>query len=182
MRKFVLTLLLLFATVGLVRSQTVTTGVVKAPIIIAQSGAVVSHTGDTNLTVLASVPIPANALGTNGMVRVSTLWRTTNGSGTAISLLVDFSAAATGGTDVMSHSNTATETFNDVRMIRNAGATGSQVWFPAGAASPYGTSASAPGTGGIDTTAVSYVNIQCQLTTGTDTVALDGYTVEVFVP
>ena len=46
----------------------------NAPIILAQSAVAVSKTGDTNEATLASITIPAGAMGANGSLRLTTVW------------------------------------------------------------------------------------------------------------
>lgn len=42
--------------------------------LLAKSGVASSHTGDTNESILATITIPANTIGANGVLRVTSFW------------------------------------------------------------------------------------------------------------
>src|SRR5688500_6060251 len=63
------------------------------PYVLAQSAVAASHTGNTTETTLATVTVPANAIGANGRLRVTSLWSHTN-SANSKTLRVRFGGAA----------------------------------------------------------------------------------------
>lgn len=135
-----------------------------------------SHTGNTNETTLATITIPANALGANGRIRVTTQWTYTNNANTK-TLIVRL-----GGTSGTQYATVAVTTTAGVRMqqeIANRNATNSQIGFAANNSSGFGGTTAAPVTSAVDTTASVDLVIRCQLGNGADTITLDSYCVEI---
>lgn len=143
-----------------------------SPIVLAQSGAAVSHTGNTNETTLATVVIPANSMGPNGAVRLTTLWTATNNAN-GKSVITRF-----GGQIVASNAPASFATYREQRQIINRNATNSQATY-FGSFSGFGTSGAALNTQTIDTTQNVNLVIATQLTNAADTITLEAYTVEI---
>jgi hypothetical protein len=146
------------------------------PYVLAQSAVAASVTGTTTETTLATITIPANALGANGRVRVTTVW-SRNASGTGSNTpRVRFSGAS--GTI---YHNAALSTANlgmkAQAEIANRGATNSQVGGPSG--TPFGAAALGPVTSAVDTTASTTVVLTGQLANTGDTLTLESYLVEL---
>lgn len=137
-----------------------------------------SHTGDTAETKLASVAIPANAIGL-GQIDVE-VYFSVNNNADAKTVRIRFGAAndLTGTTVLSANIANATTWQSKVRM-GNAG-TSSQVFFPG--SSVYSTSTNTAGASAIDTTAQTFVVFSGQLATGTDTVTLLSYRVLLVPP
>jgi hypothetical protein len=134
-----------------------------------------SITGTTTETTLASVTIPANAMGANGIVRVTTGW-SHNSSASSKTLRVKF-----GGTTFGSGNITTNATTRDQRQIANRNATNSQI----GTATTLGgfaSSGSAIVTSTVDSTANVTLAITGQLTNTSETITLEYYLVELIVP
>lgn len=152
-----------------------------AGILLGQSGAAVSHTGDTTETVLATIAVPANLLGKNGQIVVRVAF-SRNGSGTATSTQrVRFGASGAGVAGVSLSSgtlSTALLTGSGMVVIANTNATNSQVTSLSSVNlyTPYTTS-SAAATAGIDTTAATEVAITGTLVNIADTITLVSYQV-----
>ena len=128
-----------------------------------------SHTGDTSQTTLATVSVPANFLGANGLIIIIPLWSVTNNANTK-TLRVKF-----GATEFLNATPLASvATHQSIIVIRNRGATNSQVGAQANFAG-IGSSTAGVVTAAIDTTAAVDITLTVQLGTGTDTATLEGY-------
>jgi hypothetical protein len=150
-----------------------------ASLMIAKSAVQVSHTGNTNETVLATIAIPANALGPNGRIEI---WPTfgNNNSGNSKTYRVRFGAsgAGTGGTQIWTTSNTTNTVHNALMGIANRNATNSQLAVVS-PASATGLSGGTLGTAAIDTTAATEIVLTGQLANSGDNVTIEGYRVQV---
>lgn len=147
-------------------------------IVLAKSGAAVNTPADTSEDTLATITIPANAMGANGFLRITTLWTFTS-SGNNKTPRIRFSGAA--GTIYMNPVFTATVGLAQMTVIANRGATNSQVGF-ASAATNGGlgvSSASANVTSSVDTTAATTVVITGQKASAGETLTLESYLVEL---
>lgn len=122
------------------------------------------HTGDTNETTLETITVPANALGTEGGVRVS-LFFTVTGSANVKTVRIKF-----GGTQVASQAvPAAVGSLSVDTLLFNDGATNSQL-----ARSVYlGTAIFlSVNTSAIDTTSSADITVTVQLADGADNVDL----------
>lgn len=150
----------------------------KTPHILAQSGVASSVTGTTSETALATITIPANAMGANGAVRIWTAWNWTN-NGNSKTPRTRFGGA--GGTIYSSNTLTTSQSVQDVKIIQNRNNTGSQV----GSSTTLGgfsNSSVATVTSSVDTTADVDIVISGQLANSADTLTLERYLVELLVP
>lgn len=138
---------------------------------ILARGDSLSHTGDTSLTTLATVTVPANTLGANGTLRVTVLWDYTN-SGNAKTLIISY-----GGTTYYQVAPTTNQIRRSQVQIVNI-ATNSQVGGPSGI-DGFTTASTSPVTSSVDTTASTTLLIRCQLANSGETITLDYYVVEV---
>lgn len=145
------------------------------PRVVGQSAVAASVTGTTNETTLATILIPAGALGVNGSLRITTLWSYTNSANNK-TIQVKF-----GGTAFFSAINTTTASYNDQTIIRNRSVS-TQVAHLANAGNRLGSSGSAPTTGAIDTAVAQTVTITGTLASAGETITLEGYTVEILNP
>lgn len=144
--------------------------------VLAKSGASAAHTGDTTETTLATINIPANSIGANGVLRITSFWSCTNNGNTKtarhkLGATTIASAAVTTIANILVESKTIA-----------ANATNAQntlAFFPRGTdmllSGAFATSA-------IDMTSAQTLTItgQC-VTSGTDTITLLGYVVEIVV-
>lgn len=155
----------------------------KGVYILAASAVKATHTGSTSETVLTTVSIPANAMGANGQVRVTSLF-SNNNSVTAKTFRVRFGAsgAGVGGTVFNSAANTTNLSYRANGTICNRNATNSQLLSINGAAGGWGVGAGAFSTTAVDTTAETEIALTVQLADGADTASLEGYLVELVVP
>jgi hypothetical protein len=147
---------------------------VTSPVILAQSGVPASVTGTTAETVLASITIPGGMIGANGSLRVTAAWSHTNSANTKRPIV---KLGSTAFTSVPVTNSTSSQTMT---VIRNRGATNSQVSAGSAVFGIGGTSNAAV-TSAIDTTVDQVLSIRGQLTIGdgSESITLEGYTVEV---
>ncbi len=167
---------LLTAAAGLaVTGAASATGNITAPNlsrIIASSGTAASVTGTASETQLASITIPANTLGANGTLRITTTWFSTNSANNK-QYRVRYSGS--GGGAFLSFTSTTTGAVSFVTMIFNKNATNSQ------GGGSVGAGASSTLTTSADTTGSTSVYISGALSNTGETITLLGYTVE-FIP
>lgn len=134
-----------------------------------------SLTGTTSLTNIAVVPV-TGPLGKNGGVLLSCLWTYTNSANNKTLAVIwsNTSGATAGfqlGTNIVA---TTSATLQTLHIGRNQGATNVQKVFPATPSTPFGTSATAPTAGAVDTTLPSFLNINGTLALGTETINVEG--------
>lgn len=141
--------------------------------VLGRSAVAVSHTGDTNMTTLATVTVPGGSMGPNGILRITTLWSYTNSSNNkTIRTLF-------GGVAFQSGIRTTTATLRDQRQIANRNAENAQVGGVTAVAVSFGSSAGAVTTAAIDTTVDQNVEFRCQLADAGETITLEYYLVEL---
>lgn len=156
------------------RFSTKTRGV---PYILAASAVAVSNTGNTTETTLATISVPANSMGANGILRITTLFGYSGGAGTWTPRIkfngtTFFESAAFATTILLAR---------QIAQIANRNATNSQVGTSTGMSNQLvGTVAVA--TSAHDTTTSLNITITGQLANAGDTVTLHSYLVELIVP
>jgi hypothetical protein len=129
------------------------------PVLLASSGVAATRTsvngaGDTTFQALATITIPANAMGLNGLLEIDCAWSYTN-SATAKNLRIRF-----GGTDYHTQSPTTSVSYRQLVALQNRNNASSQVGSnSSGIANPYNVSTNAIVTSAVDTTADVTVQI-----------------------
>jgi hypothetical protein len=144
--------------------------------VLAASAVAVPLTGSTSETILATITIPAGALGPNGILRITTL-ETNNNNANAKTLR--YRLGGIGGTEFLTYAASTNVTFHTVRSIQNRGSQALQVGPPAGLSNVMAPTTTAPATATIDTSAETTLVITGQLGVGTDNMSLESYVVEV---
>lgn len=141
-----------------------------------QSAVAVPLTGTASETALASVTIPAGAMGANGIIRVTALWTYTSNTN-AKTLRVRFGNGLS-GTAFQNHSTSnSTAAIRTFTTIQNRNSASSQI---AGMSSgQFTASSTANVTGTIDTTAQQTITLSGLLGSAGDTITLESYLVEV---
>jgi hypothetical protein len=150
--------------------------------VLAQSAVALSHTGDTNETVLATIAIPANVIGANGRVVIETSWSFTS-SANSKTLRVRFGASGggVGGTALLALGFTTTAMYHDYRAIANRNATNSQIaMLNTGVGGGWGGANNTPIATAVDTTAATEVVLSAQLANAGETITLESYQVLVY--
>lgn len=148
-------------------------------ILLASSAVAVSHTGDTNETILATVPIPAGLMGLNGALRISSGWSIPGGSGNTKTTRVRFGGIS--GTVLLSVGHTTNVSMRDSRIWQNAGSASSQIGDPSNSATP-GSSTAAFVTGAVDTAVAQDLVFTAQSNNAGETITLLRWMVELILP
>lgn len=146
------------------------------PYILAASAVAVSVSGVTTETTLATISVPANAMGANGILRITAQW---GYSGGAANWNVRTKFNGTSYYEVQ-FGNTSLSGRTQTQ-IANRNATNSQVGNGNQQANWAG-SAGAVITTSHDTTTALNITLTGQLVNGADTVTLHSYLVELIVP
>lgn len=154
------------------------TGAVSGGAHVMGVGANIATPADTTEDVLASITIPANSMGANGCLRIVTLWTFTNSVNNK-TMRVRFSGAS--GTIFATIGLTTQVTTRLSVWIQNTATNAQNGGFeenhPAsGPNQTFGTTAA------VDTTAATTVVITGQKATGSETLTLNNYMVEILKP
>lgn len=147
--------------------------------VLGASAVAVSHTGSTDETVFATVSIAAGAMSANAILRITTLWSYTNSANNKTGRI---RLGGVSGTQFLSVAHTTSASFSDSRLIRNRGATNSQVCTASASVSSAGTTGLAVTTGTVDMSVAQDLVLSGQLALGTETITLEGYLVELITP
>lgn len=145
-----------------------------------QSWVASSVTGTTNETVLATIAIPAGAIGANGSVEVEALF-SQNNSGNSKTARIRFGAsgAGTGGTLYDAAANTTNLAEKMHQRIGNRGAANSQVGNQILGDEGWGAGASGHQTSAINTANATEIALTGQLANAADSITLEGYIVTI---
>ena len=144
---------------------------------LAHSAVAVSHTGDTNETTLATVTVPANAMGPNGYVEIEAIY-SNNNSGNNKTPRIRFGGDA--GTLYYAVAQTTNINMQTLVRISNVNAANSQKGHTSATAVAYGATTGALTTSAVDTTAAVDIKLRGILANSGDTIALERYIVRVF--
>lgn len=142
--------------------------------VVGQGAVQVSHTGNTSETTLATVTIPAGAMGANGRVRITATWGYTNNANNK-TVRIRF-----GGSQVFASANTTTVQQRAQVEVANRNSESSQVGGVGGGSTGFGSSTTALGATTINTAAAVNVTFTGTLADGADSVSIESYLVEVF--
>lgn len=126
----------------------------------------------TTETTVATVALPAGALGTNGTLRIHTTWGMNNNANSkSVNVKLD-------GSTVMGFGFTSVASFSDLRYVRNRGDAAKQIVHPTNQGSvSSGTNAVAYLT--VNTALEKNIAFTMNPATAADYVVLEGYNVEV---
>ncbi len=138
--------------------------------VLAKSGVGVSHTGNTTETTLATITVPAGAMGPNGQIEVEALF-SINNSANSKTMRVRLGGSLAGAT-----ATTSTASFQGKSRIANRNSASSQV---APASLVVSSSATAVNTLAINTANAADITITGQLANAGDSVTLESYLVRV---
>lgn len=148
--------------------------------VLGLSGTPISHTGNTDETILATVRVPGGSMGPHGMLRVTHFWSFTNSANNK-SPRVRLGGIA--GVAFGAPVHTANVQSHQQHSIANAGATNSQEYFIASNTTGFSASSGAlAAASSIDTTVDQDLVITAQLALGSETLTLRRYLVELIVP
>jgi len=152
----------------------------STPLILGVSGTIASAGANTTENILATVTIPGGLMGPNGQLWVYTLWNYTN-SANSKTMRVRLNGA--GSTQAFAITQTATTQMADLRIIQNAGAQNSQIFFDRGSVPhPGATSVGVNTTAAIDTSVTTSLVITGQKATAGETLSLVSWSVQLIRP
>jgi hypothetical protein len=138
---------------------------------LGQSSVAVSHTGNTDETVLATVTIPAGAIGPNGQLLIQALWAFT-GTNTKTPRI---RLGGIGGSIFYAAAHTTNLSCTSITRIGNRNAANSQVAGVVSIASGVGASASGVFTAAVDTSAEVTLVFTGQLTNTGEAISIESY-------
>lgn len=144
--------------------------------VLGCSAVAVPNTGSTTENVLATIPIPAGAMGPNGLLRIRSLWSMTN---SANSKTPRARLNGVSGTAYMAVVLTSVATWTSEITIANRNSASSQVGNAAATSAVYGGTGVAVTTGSIDTASAVDLVLTGQLANAGETITLESYVVEV---
>lgn len=147
----------------------------KAFRVLAASAVAVTHTGDTNETALATITVPANSLGANGVLRITAVFSMTNDASTKTAR-IRYSSIT--GTIYNTTPVTTSASVTMLRFIANRNATNSQVG--GGSTTQFAATSAVAVTSAVDTTAATTVVLTGELADGTDSITIESYVIEIF--
>lgn len=142
--------------------------------LLAASAVAVPLTGSTVETALATITIPAGAMGLSGAVEVRASLSNNNSANTK-AIRIRFGGLA--GTVYFTTSVSTSVSLEAARRIRNRSSASSQVGSASSTATAPGSSSGALVTSTVDTSADASLVISGQLSNAADSVTLEGYEV-----
>lgn len=151
--------------------------------VLAQSGVASSVTATTSETALATIAIPAGALGANGRISIEVNFTlTTSANSKTLRSYFGASGAGLGGTALFSNAQTTNVTLHDMRSITNRNSASSQVATisVSNGTGGWGASSTATATAVINTANASELVVSGQCANAGDTITLESYRVTVF--
>jgi Protein of unknown function (DUF2793) len=144
--------------------------------VLARSGVSAGHTGSTSEATLATIAIPAGAMGPNGLLRVTTVWSFTNSANTKT---LRVRLGGSGGTVYQAPALTTGDSTMIQRVIQNRNSASSQVGPSSTINNSFGAQGGAVTTSTVDTASAQDLVITGQLALGTETLRLESYLVEL---
>lgn len=154
---------------------------VAAPIVLAESGVAVAHTGTTAHTAIVTIAIPAGAPGANGRVEVFVNFSNNNsGNNKTPRVLWGASGAGVAGTVLWATTNT-TNVGNPVMAgVHNRNSASSQIAIASPAGNSMGATAAAFPTAAVNTAAAAEIVLSGELANSGDTITVESYRVLLF--
>lgn len=147
--------------------------------VLGASAVAVSGAADTNENILATITIPAGAMGLNGIIRIVHVWSCTNNSNVK-TVRIRFSGI--GGTIFATASMASQVSLRQFTQFANRGAANSQVGGSSAHNVQWAVTTNALITASVDTTAATTIVLTAEKATGGDTVTLESYLCELILP
>lgn len=144
-------------------------------ILAASAVASAALTGTTSETAMATIAVPAGAMGPNGALRVTSIW-SNNNSANLKAQRVRLGGLA--GTQMSLATQTTALSSSEQRLIMNRNAQNAQVCFAAGQGG-WSSSSGAVATATIDTSSAQNLVISGALANAGDSLTLEAYVVEI---
>lgn len=140
------------------------------------SAVAVPVTNTLTETALATIAIPAGAMGPNGILRITALYSYTNSANLKT---MRFRLGGIGGTAFVDTQNTTTVSQPFQRIIQNRASQASQVAFPSVTGNSFASSTASPATGTINTALAQDLVITGQMAALAETITLESFLVEL---
>lgn len=147
--------------------------------VLASSAVAASHAGNTNETILATITIPAGAMGANGTLRISADWTITS---SANNKTLRFRLGGIGGTALTGTAFTTVANAFHRTLVINRNSASSQWSSTDRSRGTDGVSTYETVTAAIDTSVAQTLVITGQLATAGETITLENYLVELITP
>lgn len=144
-------------------------------VVLAKSTTTSNHTGNTNETTLATIPIPAGIMSTHGVLRILPLFSSTSSANTK------FYRVKLGSSTIWAAAFTTTRLIQTLIVIRNVGAANLQHTFSDNNTIGLGALAAAATSFNENTANDLNLTITGQLNNAADVITLNGYTVELMI-
>lgn len=146
---------------------------INQPIVLARSTAAVSLTGTLAQTDLATITIPAGAMGPNGQVRVSALFSCTNNANNKNAYIIF------GGTAFQATNMVTSDGGEFQRRIVNQNSVSAQVGYTAGVSPGTGVAAGVKTISAVNTANAVTLTLTGLLFNVADTITLESWLVEL---
>lgn len=146
---------------------------------LAYATTAVAGGADTNENTLGTITVPANAMGANGILRITARWTYTNNANNK-TMRARWSGGA--GTVVWGPTRTTQLGSSTIIIIANLGATNAQRYFSLNNNDASTADGNAGGTTAVDTTAATSVVLTGQKALAGDTLTLEHYLAELILP
>ena len=142
-------------------------------VVLAEGAVASSVTGTTALTTLESITILAGIMGSNGQLRITTLWSAGAKNANVKTAYIKF-----GTNSLQSFALTSVLSAQSLAYTRNRGSAANQInWV--NSITPFMTTSGVLPTSAIDTSVEKNILLQAQLADSSDTVTLEAYSVEL---
>jgi hypothetical protein len=143
--------------------------------LLAKSGTSAAVTGTAAETVLATISIPANTIGPNGQMKINAYWTTTS---SANNKTIRVRLGGLSGSVIFSAVPTTVANVWSSTILNDANSTSSQFMISEVARGTDSLVATVSATSAVDMTSSQSLVITGQLSTTSETITLNGYTVE----
>jgi hypothetical protein len=147
--------------------------------VLAASAVAVPLTGTTAETTLATISLPAGAMGPNGVVRITTMWTSTGNNGTKQPLIRFGGTSGTAYNPQQHAASASTISQRSLQLIHNRNSASSQMGHASGAGAGGWGQSSAITTSSVNTDNATDIVIRGQLANSADRLTLQSYLVEV---
>lgn len=142
----------------------------RSPVLLGASAVAMALTGTTSEAVMATVPVPAGAMGLNGGLKVEAIWGITNSANAKV---MRTRLGGLAGTSLGSTSLTANASYAESRIIRNRNSASAQVSY-------LGTGGTGSTTAAIGVASINSAVAQDLVLTGAPANAADSITLQSY--
>lgn len=147
--------------------------------ILGASATAVATPADTSENILATITVPAGAMGLNGIIRILAVWTCTNNANVK-TVRARFSGI--GGTIFATGSMASAVSLRQFTQFANRGVSNSQVGGSSAHNVQFTNTTNAAITAAVDTSAATTIVLTAEKATAGDTLTLESYSVELILP